>query len=242
MIQKPSVIFEGLNARELSRSKVKLSLHLGLVRLLLEYYLVLVSTLQMDIDELKGIQRRAKWMLAGLENVACYEDSGNSSYHRKIRWWPDGSLSMVAGERGQAEGINLIRFWSVTKVKWLWVQTRKILTKNEVQISMTVQTDHWNNFIRAAVDFLKLNIWNSTLNLFFLRRRKKKKRTLGHALGIKMSSVICSCAIHVTVCQWDHFCPLKSMNLFLHTDFGDKIEPGETEPECQVKPSSSDFH
>lgn len=60
MIQKPSVIFEGLTARELSRSKVKLSLHLELVRLLLEYYLVLVSTLQMDIDELKGIQRRAK--------------------------------------------------------------------------------------------------------------------------------------------------------------------------------------
>lgn len=51
MIQKRGVIFEGLNARELSRSKVKLSLYLGLVRLLLEYYLVLVSTLQMDVDE-----------------------------------------------------------------------------------------------------------------------------------------------------------------------------------------------
>lgn len=190
----------------------------------------------------KGFREEPNECLQAWKMLLVMKDSGNSSYHRKIRWWPDGSLSMVAGERGQAEGINLIRFWSVTKVKWLWVQTRKILTKNEVQISMTVQTDHWNNFIRAAVDFLKLNIWNSTLNLFFLRRRKKKKRTLGHALGIKMSSVICSCAIHVTVCQWDHFCPLKSMNLFLHTDFGDKIEPGETEPECQVKPSSSDFH
>lgn len=52
-------IFEHLNGRELSRgSEVKLTLHLALVRLLLEYCLVLVSTLQMDIDELEGIQRR----------------------------------------------------------------------------------------------------------------------------------------------------------------------------------------
>lgn len=59
MVQKASVTFEHLNVRELSRgSEVKLTLHLALVRLLLEYYLVLVSTLQMDIDELEGIQRR----------------------------------------------------------------------------------------------------------------------------------------------------------------------------------------
>lgn len=59
MVQKARVTFEHLNVRELSRdSEVKLTLHLALVRLLLEYYLVLVSTLQMDIDELEGIQRR----------------------------------------------------------------------------------------------------------------------------------------------------------------------------------------
>lgn len=74
MVQKASVIFECLNVRELSRSsEVKLTLHLALVRLLLEYYLVLVSTLQMDIDELEGIQRRATWMLTGLGNVPCCE-------------------------------------------------------------------------------------------------------------------------------------------------------------------------
>lgn len=59
MVQKAGVTFEHLNVRELSRGReVKLTLHLALVRLLLEYYLVLVSTLQMDIDELEGIQRR----------------------------------------------------------------------------------------------------------------------------------------------------------------------------------------
>lgn len=60
VVQKACVIFECLNVRELSRSsEVKLTLHLALVRLLLEYYLVLVSMLQMDIDELEGIQTRA---------------------------------------------------------------------------------------------------------------------------------------------------------------------------------------
>lgn len=57
---KSSVIFEYLNVRELSRSSEdKLTLQLALVRFLLKYCLVLVSTLQMDIDELEGFQRRA---------------------------------------------------------------------------------------------------------------------------------------------------------------------------------------
>lgn len=72
--KKAGVTFVHLNVRELSRgSEVKLTLHLALVRLLLEYYLVLVSTLQMDIDELEGIQRRTTWMLTGLGNVPCCE-------------------------------------------------------------------------------------------------------------------------------------------------------------------------
>mgnify|MGYP001858757701 CR=1 FL=1 len=61
VVQKAGVIFECLNASKLSRSsKVKLTLYLALLSLQLKYYLVLVlSTLQMDIDELEGTQRRA---------------------------------------------------------------------------------------------------------------------------------------------------------------------------------------
>lgn len=63
---KPPLIFAYLSVRDLSRSSEdKLTLHLALVRVLLEYSLVLVSTLQMDIDELEGIQRRATRMLSG---------------------------------------------------------------------------------------------------------------------------------------------------------------------------------
>jgi len=36
------------------------------------------------------------------------------------------------------------------------------------------QTNHWNNLLRAAVDFLSLEVLNSALDLSLLKRKKNK--------------------------------------------------------------------
>lgn len=117
MLQKASVIFERLNVRQLSRiSEVKLTLHLAVVRLLLEYCLVLVSTLQ-DGYWWIGQDSEKTHMNAyrlGKRALLWKTQATLFSYQRRLIGWPDCSLNISAGGRERAEGINLIRLCSVT--------------------------------------------------------------------------------------------------------------------------------
>lgn len=123
------------------------------------------------------------------------KDSRNSSYQRKIRWWPDGSLSMMAGERGRAEGINLIRFCSVTnKGEMTTVSSNKKNFDWKWSANFN-DCANWTleQLYKGCSRFPIIVNFKFNIKFIFLKKNKKsqEKSILGYAFGIKMSSVIC---------------------------------------------------